>query len=647
MSQTIDTTPGKLCYEAALRYLDFGWCPLALCPSDHAGIGSWHTSRCNSPGKSPWYQWKNGKKNFQEQRPTTDEIKNWWHENKLANVGIALGPVSGLVRVDVDCFEGEAKLLAMSRGEVPPTIEFTSGKGRGLLYRIPEGMGDKLKTTPFKASDKSESVRFQAKGALTVLPPSRHHSGNVYSWVRDPREFDEAMMPDWLVEALLIKPKPASVPSRNGTHHHNGTDDVWKRAFAYLETIPPAVSGQGGHNQTMIAARVVVYGFDLGIEQGLSMLNSWNQRCSPPWSDAELRHKCEEADKPNFDKPRGWLLQNRRPVVAATPKPTTSVSVGNVTATIEDARLTASGRLSWCVRIAKDGAEVKVVRLTDAVSLKRQALRELAIFGDQAEAKYEEIKLAADKAARTQAAEPTGLTIRQVVQAKVPSVFQLVCRTNKGAWSESLGCEITRQDFMAYCPGVLVDEASDTVDAPRDHYKEVKRPALLRYIKAELEILWSDIVRALPDQSQANLDKESALGREFYGAVIRAWTETKYESGLPDERRGHYTPSGQVSLASRVAEKIAQGELMGRWEQILSTKQGYWRRTDERVYLGMRWTLGKLPGVHNQESLTRLGTMFGVIDPEPDIPGHAKQGTIRVAVLTKDITDELVGEKIE
>src|SRR5262249_12337799 len=34
----------------------------------------------------------------------------------------------------------------------------------------------------------------------------------------------------------------------------------------------------------------------------------YNPRCQPPWPETDLRHKAEEADKDNFDKPRGWLL---------------------------------------------------------------------------------------------------------------------------------------------------------------------------------------------------------------------------------------------------------------------------------------------------------------------------------------------------
>lgn len=83
-----------------------------------------------------------------------------------------------------------------------------------------------------------------------------------------------------------------------------------ERAAAYLDRCPAAISGQGGHNATLNAARGVVWGFDLGAAAGFDLLWSrYNPRCQPPWSERELRHKCEEADTVEFGKPRGWLLQ--------------------------------------------------------------------------------------------------------------------------------------------------------------------------------------------------------------------------------------------------------------------------------------------------------------------------------------------------
>lgn len=91
-------------------------------------------------------------------------------------------------------------------------------------------------------------------------------------------------------------------------------DALERRARNYLAKLPAAVSGQGGHNALMRAARVVVYGFDLGPDRGFRLLSEvFNPRCEPPWSDRELEHKVDDADRTHFDKPRGYLRDEPGP----------------------------------------------------------------------------------------------------------------------------------------------------------------------------------------------------------------------------------------------------------------------------------------------------------------------------------------------
>jgi putative DNA primase/helicase len=191
---------GRACLAAALDYLARGWSVLAACPPNHVGVGKRHAKECGSPGKRPWHSWKQ----YQIERPTAAQVESWWREQPLSNVAIALGPVSGLIRVDVDGPAGEQRLQEISGGNLPPTLQFLSGRpngGFGLLYAIPPGVS--LKTT-VDSHQKKEELRFQAQGALTVLPPSRHASGSLYAWVagRGPGEIEAALAPAWLVELL-------------------------------------------------------------------------------------------------------------------------------------------------------------------------------------------------------------------------------------------------------------------------------------------------------------------------------------------------------------------------------------------------------------------------------------------------------------
>jgi hypothetical protein len=70
-----------------------------------------------------------------------------------------------------------------------------------------------------------------------------------------------------------------------------------ERARSYMAKMPPAISGQGGHDQTLCVARVLVHDFALPEADAWTLLNEYNAVCQPPWSEKELRHKLDEAMK--------------------------------------------------------------------------------------------------------------------------------------------------------------------------------------------------------------------------------------------------------------------------------------------------------------------------------------------------------------
>jgi hypothetical protein len=260
---------GRACRDAALRYLKLGWSPLSLCPPDHVGVGREHSKKCNHPGKVPWHLWKE----FQDRRPTEEEIRDWWRRQPNANVGTALGPISGLIRVDVDGAAGEAALQAKSGGDLPDTLEFRSGRkdgtGRGLLYRIPDGV--ELRTTPEPITAGAE-LRFQAKGAETVLPPSRHKDGPRYEWVsgHGPDDIEPAIAPAWVVRELQ-----ATTSSSKGT----------TTTSAGGKKIP-----EGGRNTSLTSLAGTMRRRGMTVEAITAALLAENEaRCDPPLPEDEVR----------------------------------------------------------------------------------------------------------------------------------------------------------------------------------------------------------------------------------------------------------------------------------------------------------------------------------------------------------------------
>jgi hypothetical protein len=100
--------------------------------------------------------------------------------------------------------------------------------------------------------------------------------------------------------------------------------NVPDRARKYLTAIPPANSGHGRNDQTFWAACQLVLGFALTPDSALPLLAEWNANCQPPWTDKELRHKLEDANKQ--PGPRGYLLESQGPArskVSQDPLPVT------------------------------------------------------------------------------------------------------------------------------------------------------------------------------------------------------------------------------------------------------------------------------------------------------------------------------------
>ena len=88
------------------------------------------------------------------------------------------------------------------------------------------------------------------------------------------------------------------------------TSQKQERAKAYISKLPPAISGQRGHDTTFNAAQVIVRGFDLTPEQAKPVWDFYNSRCNPPWNPKESLHKLEDAYAKSR-LPSGYLLNDK------------------------------------------------------------------------------------------------------------------------------------------------------------------------------------------------------------------------------------------------------------------------------------------------------------------------------------------------
>jgi hypothetical protein len=249
------------CLDAALAYLDRDWAALAVCPPDHQGVPDFHAQTCRQPGKRPLGRWKA----WQYRLPTLEEVTAQWEAVPHANVAIALGTVSNLVGVDVDGPEGERILEHVSRGELPRTLAFATGRGWRLLYTIPEDVTVANRTFAGQGGE----VKVLGTGTLTVMPPSRHASGKKYRWLprRGPSYLQPAPAPEWVWDGK-VRATTKAVPEP-------------------LKVGAPIPEGQRNCRLFKVACALRRHGCTA--EEILSAIQTVNRRCVLPLDDGELR----------------------------------------------------------------------------------------------------------------------------------------------------------------------------------------------------------------------------------------------------------------------------------------------------------------------------------------------------------------------
>jgi len=216
-----------------------------------------------------------------------------------ADIGIACGP--DFFVVDVDGDEGRASLAALP--ELPATYTVQTSRGHHFYFRVPAGT-----TCPRNSQSKvGDKIDIRGDGGYVVAEGSVNaETGHVYTGNGEPM----ADAPSWLLEAA--KPREIVRAAVNAPHIAalTGHDKIEQRARAYLDKIDGAVAGQGGHDATYKAALALVRGFALPESTALSLMQEYNARCVPPWSEKDLARKVSQACKSERTG-LGYLLTER------------------------------------------------------------------------------------------------------------------------------------------------------------------------------------------------------------------------------------------------------------------------------------------------------------------------------------------------
>lgn len=134
--------------DSAIRYRAKGWAPLPL------------PSRAKAPGYANWQVFK------------ADDATPF-----NGNIGLLLGERSnGLVDIDLDCTEA----VAMAGDILPPTDAIFGRHSKPRSHRLYQC--DPVPETHQFEFDKAMLLELRSSGVQTVVPPSRHPSGELVEW---------------------------------------------------------------------------------------------------------------------------------------------------------------------------------------------------------------------------------------------------------------------------------------------------------------------------------------------------------------------------------------------------------------------------------------------------------------------------------
>lgn len=260
----------------AASYAAKGWKLVRLYGVVEPGVCTcWKGRDCATPGKHP----AGGEGWHLSATNDEDEIAGWFEGSKPVNVGILLGPASGVVDVELDGDDAKAAWAELGLGEIwTPT--YVAGRGPHRLFRWDEGL-------PAVAVRKVHGIEVRigndGRAAQSVIPPSTHHTGRQYQWVdgMSPEDVELQPLPEKLVNLLWnddgtgqrigVSRKPARAMLHEPVQEGGRNEELYRFAVREAFRCGPNLDDQTEQQDLLTKIR---------------MLNT--VQCRPPLGDTEV-----------------------------------------------------------------------------------------------------------------------------------------------------------------------------------------------------------------------------------------------------------------------------------------------------------------------------------------------------------------------
>ena len=259
-----------------------GWNVLPLRPRDKIPIlNSWQTAASSA----------------------VEHIEHWWTQTPTANVGVQLGPRSGIIDVECDTKEAEHALAELFDGDFPIVPTFQASRGKHRLFKwsddLPQQAVIKFKAKP--TDPDSHYIEFRLGGgelgAQSVFPPSKHPTGSIYRWLIHPDDVEIIELPRSIRWKLTLFMDAKRGGARGGSRKPNSPieQEIFEAGKVDWVGMYSGGASEGARNSS--AAQVV--GKMLSDLKDIhdnsaaarvwALVLLWNEKSTPPLAERELR----------------------------------------------------------------------------------------------------------------------------------------------------------------------------------------------------------------------------------------------------------------------------------------------------------------------------------------------------------------------
>jgi hypothetical protein len=235
--------------------------------------------------KKPYIKWEP----YQLQKPTEDEIKQWWGKWPEANIAIVCGAISGIDVLDVDTQEAYESLNDFHLPESFATPTVKTPKGRHLYFKHRSGLANKVRAVP--------GTDLRTTGGYVIAPPSRNGDSTPYVWFEGltPKDLGFSEWPDQLFQVL--QQASFSSPYNNNSYSLYSSFKEYinckSDAKGELQTVTPVTNGdkilsEGQRNSDIFHIANCLIKGGCSQEHTEKVIEILARNCSPPYPESEL-----------------------------------------------------------------------------------------------------------------------------------------------------------------------------------------------------------------------------------------------------------------------------------------------------------------------------------------------------------------------